>query len=239
MSDKPKKPEEKRPKPPGTRRTLADTEIAKVTPDAEKKAKEEPKPESDEKKLPISNSWISGRTDDTLVSLITAFAQELKVRAQSATSRKLSDRPLPVIKTDAEVKEFLRLPASAKQRADETITIRRIILYSDKQPDKPIGIEIYDDVTLGRGTAEMKVDLDLTDYDAEELGVSRKHAMLRPTKSRLMLVDLGSTNGTYCEGGKVKGDAPVELKDGHTISLGKLHFKVKFASQSKPLDKAK
>lgn len=234
MSDEPKK---RRPKKPGTKRTQPDTDITEVTPGAA--GKETKVPEAKRKdKLPVDEAWVSTRSDDTLVSLITAFALELKARAQRVTEQKPLDRPSPAIKTDVEVKEFVRLPATTKKKPEEIAkTTWRIVLYSDVRRDKPLGLEIVDNVTLGRAVEDVKIDLDLTQYDAEELGVSRTHAMLRPTKSHLILVDLDSTNGTYCEGGRVKPSTPIEVKDGNTISLGKLHFKLKIVS--KPSKSAK
>jgi pSer/pThr/pTyr-binding forkhead associated (FHA) protein len=77
----------------------------------------------------------------------------------------------------------------------------------------------------------MKPDIDLTKYDGEELGVSRQHATLRPTKDELVLLDLGSRNGTFCNATQVKLGAPQKVKDGDTISFGGLHFKVQIVSQ--------
>jgi hypothetical protein len=233
VSDAPRKPEEKPPGDPTSKKLRADTEVTEVTPGTAKKETKVPdaKPKN---RLPVDEAWVSGRTDDTLVSLITAFALELKARAQKATERIPRDRPLPSIEADVEVKEFVRLPATTKKKPEEIAqTTWRIVLYSDTRRDKPLGLEIYDNVTLGRAVEDVKVDLDLTEYDAEELGVSRIHAHLRPTRKRLMLSDLNSTNGTHCEGSRVKSYAPVEVKDGNTISLGKLHFKLKIVRKPK------
>jgi len=233
VSDAPKKPEEKRPKLPGAKKPRDDTEVTELSPGRTGQETKVPEPKK-KNRLPVDEAWVSGRTDDTLVSLITAFARELKARAQGVTERRLSDRPSPAIKTDVEVKEFVRLPATTKKTLEEIgKTTWRIVLYSDVRRDKPIGLEIFDNVTIGRVAGDVKVGLDLTEYDAEELGVSRTHAKLHPMRDRLMLSDLGSTNGTYCEGRRVKSYAPVAVKDGNTISFGKLHFKLKIVSQPK------
>ncbi len=49
-------------------------------------------------------------------------------------------------------------------------------------------------------------------------GISREHAQLVIIKDRVVLQDLGSTNGTYCNGLKVEGNK--ELVDGDKILVG-------------------
>ena len=71
--------------------------------------------------------------------------------------------------------------------------------------------ELQTPVTLlGRGT-----DCDLRMVDA---GVSRHHAELRVEDGQVVLVDLGSTNGTLVNGQPVRR---VVLTDGMTVTLGR------------------
>ena len=63
---------------------------------------------------------------------------------------------------------------------------------------------------LGRGT-----DCDLRLVDP---GVSRHHAELRVENDQVVLVDLGSTNGTFVNGQPVRR---VALSDGTHVSLGR------------------
>jgi two-component system cell cycle response regulator len=63
---------------------------------------------------------------------------------------------------------------------------------------------------IGRGT---KAQIRLLDD-----GISREHAQLVMIKDRVVLQDLGSTNGTYCNGLKV--EANKELVDGDKILVG-------------------
>jgi len=51
-------------------------------------------------------------------------------------------------------------------------------------------------------------------------GVSRHHAVIRSDEERHRLIDLGSTNGTYLNGRRVKPKGWVALKDGDRIQLG-------------------
>jgi diguanylate cyclase (GGDEF)-like protein len=63
---------------------------------------------------------------------------------------------------------------------------------------------------IGRG---QKANIRLLDD-----GISREHAQLVVQKDRIVLQDLGSTNGTYCNGLKVEGSK--ELVDGDKILVG-------------------
>jgi pSer/pThr/pTyr-binding forkhead associated (FHA) protein len=57
-------------------------------------------------------------------------------------------------------------------------------------------------------------------FDAErDLDVSSRHAELRAVESRYVLVDLGSTNGTFVNGEQVTGER--ELRDGDIVTFGK------------------
>jgi two-component system cell cycle response regulator len=67
------------------------------------------------------------------------------------------------------------------------------------------------EAVIGRGrTAEVRL------FDE---GVSREHARIRTDGNRLYVEDLGSRNGTFCNGKKV--DAPVPLGDGDKIQVGR------------------
>lgn len=56
-------------------------------------------------------------------------------------------------------------------------------------------------------------------FDAErDLDVSSRHAELRAVENRYVLVDLGSTNGTFVNGERVSGER--ELRDGDVITFG-------------------
>src|SRR5690606_33376210 len=86
------------------------------------------------------------------------------------------------------------------------------------------GLEIHDEVILGRQplTSDRDKLVDLTRNDAEKLGVSRRHLMLRPTTTNLFVVDLGSTNGTFRNGQSIGSHTPYTLVDGDVLTLGKL-----------------
>jgi predicted component of type VI protein secretion system len=94
------------------------------------------------------------------------------------------------------------------------------------QPE-PMQLELRGDVVLGRGG---DADIDLTPYDAERLGVSRSHAMLRPTASSLFLLDLESTNGTQHNTMPLGPGSARRLEHNDGVALGQLSFVIKIVS---------
>lgn len=71
-------------------------------------------------------------------------------------------------------------------------------------------------------------EVDLTPYQALDKGVSRKHASLRRNDDTLMLIDLGSSNGTFINGQRVQPNQPRILRDGDELRLGKLTMRIYF-----------
>jgi len=59
------------------------------------------------------------------------------------------------------------------------------------------------------------------DLALPNLRVSREHAMIRIMEDKVMIFDLGSTNGTYVNGERIKHQ---ELKDNDKIAIGPIEF---------------
>lgn len=66
------------------------------------------------------------------------------------------------------------------------------------------------------------------DIFLDDVTVSRKHAEFRRDGTRFFVRDLGSLNGTFCEGERI--DNEVELANGVEVQVGKYKFTF-FASQ--------
>ncbi len=67
-------------------------------------------------------------------------------------------------------------------------------------------------------------DIDLTAHGGIEKGVSRQHAVLRRDEEEgaLVIVDLGSTNGTFINEEQLTPSVPYTLHDGDTVRVGQL-----------------
>ncbi len=95
---------------------------------------------------------------------------------------------------------------------------------------EPIVIEPAEEMIIGRadpGALETPT-IDLAPYGAAELGVSRRHGIMRRGEDTLTLIDLGSTNGTFLNGHRLIPHQPRVLRDGDEIRMGHLVFNIFF-----------
>jgi K+-sensing histidine kinase KdpD len=93
-------------------------------------------------------------------------------------------------------------------------------------PNIQIGLDVRGEVTLGRGQDGPRF-VAFSPFEADLLGVSRDHAMLRPTEDKLYIVDKGSTNGTWLNGRSIGVNTPYCLANGDLLMLGRLELKVR------------
>ena len=56
--------------------------------------------------------------------------------------------------------------------------------------------------------------------------VSKHHAEIWPAAGAIILKDLGSTNGTFLNGGRIEGNSEVELKEGDLVQFASIVFRV-------------
>ncbi len=85
-----------------------------------------------------------------------------------------------------------------------------------------------DEYTLGRVSEGQPVmpDLDLSPYQAYAAGVSRLHALLKRDGKRVVVMDLGSSNGTYVNGKRLTPQTERLLNHGDVVALGKFKFQI-------------
>lgn len=76
-------------------------------------------------------------------------------------------------------------------------------------------------------------DVDLTTYAGYRMGVSRRHAIIRLRNNEIEVFDLGSSNGTAVNGTRLQPHQPHPLKDGDTLSLGKMSLRVLFQQRTR------
>ncbi len=93
-----------------------------------------------------------------------------------------------------------------------------------------IQIEVAESIIVGR--SDKKKDavpaVDLEPYNAYFQGVSRQHAVISARNSRITVRDLGSSNGTYLNAGRLEPGKEYRLRHGDEISFGKLRTQVFF-----------
>lgn len=88
-------------------------------------------------------------------------------------------------------------------------------------------------IHLGRLDPKANVfpEIDLTDENGIENGISRKHVRLLYRQGKVMVEDLGSINGTTLNSRKLSAYLPEELADGDMLVLGKLSVEITIISQ--------
>lgn len=96
---------------------------------------------------------------------------------------------------------------------------------------QPIVLVDIDEIVLGRHSHdEQRLTVDLTDYRAYTLGVSRRHALINRTDEGYVLFDLGGANGTWLNRERLTPHKPYRLESGDLIVLGQLSLYVSFPS---------
>lgn len=82
--------------------------------------------------------------------------------------------------------------------------------------------------TLGRISENQPImpDIDLSPFKAFDNGVSRLHAVIRYNAGNVIIMDLGSSNGTYINGTRIVPNVEQPLRHGDIIALGKLKIQI-------------
>jgi len=82
--------------------------------------------------------------------------------------------------------------------------------------------------TLGRVAEGQPIlpDVDLSLYEAYSQGVSRLHAVLKIQAKGVVIMDLGSSNGTRVNGQKIMPNVDYPINHGDVFALGKLKIQM-------------
>ena len=104
------------------------------------------------------------------------------------------------------------------------------LLLTIQGQKKPLEAYPRTQLIIGRASAmnAKPVNIDLTPYDAENLGISRNHAQLKCQDNLLLLMDLKSGNGTFVNETRLYPSEARVLRTGDEIRLGKMVIKIHF-----------
>lgn len=103
------------------------------------------------------------------------------------------------------------------------------IILINLENGHPITVQTEKAFILGRISTEHKRReplIDLTKLDADSLGISRAHALIRQTKDGYEIIDLESSNGTWHENQRLVPNQPYPIESGDRIRIGRLHMLV-------------
>lgn len=93
-----------------------------------------------------------------------------------------------------------------------------------------VQVEVAEAIVVGRSDKkhDSTPDVDLESFNAYFQGVSRQHAVVSARNSRITVRDLGSSNGTYLNGGRLEPGKEYRLRHGDELAFGKLRTQVLF-----------
>jgi len=136
---------------------------------------------------------------------------------------------IPQPNDDDKVQQYKTLPKDIDPESSPFFWL--IELHRPEGKSEPVGIKLVGDVILGRAVGDYKPDVDLTAFGAGHRGVSRQHAVIRPTHNQLFLIDLNSTNGTQVNALPLGQSTARPLLDRDLITLGNLSFTIRVISR--------
>lgn len=107
----------------------------------------------------------------------------------------------------------------------------RKLLFHVRGHDQPLVVSLADNLVLGRFNTETGElpEVNLDEFDAQNMGVSRRHAAILVEDDGLKVMDLGSQNSTYINGQKLFAHQARILRDGDELRLGNLVIRINFA----------
>jgi len=148
---------------------------------------------------------------------------------ESKTSQLADDALRESVTAQADI-VYQAVPRDLSQADKERLSPWRVRFDVLSDPNVSFGCEIYGDVIFGRRVDSPDL-IDLEEYDAVDLGVSRRHAQLRWTEGKLFIVDLESTNGTRRNGHSIGVNTPYQVMNGDILSFGALQMAVQIIEQ--------
>jgi hypothetical protein len=90
---------------------------------------------------------------------------------------------------------------------------------------KPYYLPVDNEIIIGRKTeTSTEAILDLSDLDAFNMGLSRRHALIRRTDSGFEVMDLSSTNGTWLNAERLFPNKPYPFASGSQLRIGRLRL---------------
>lgn len=135
--------------------------------------------------------------------------------------------------------QYQIVPFSARKASDEEAEPERkywrVILTPVGVTGRPMPLEIRGDVVIGsHRDSNERLDVNIASWRGYDHGVSRRHIMLRPSRHKLFVMDLRSTNGTHINGLPLGVGWAYALKDGDLMTLGRLHVRVRITQEATP-----
>jgi pSer/pThr/pTyr-binding forkhead associated (FHA) protein len=138
---------------------------------------------------------------------------------------------LTTAKVQQETRFFPKGLEEKLEKLSSEAPAKGIAIYLLNQTD-PIEVRMDDEFIIGRSTGEKEEGLvDLSPFRACDLGVSRRHLLVRRAVAGYSVIDLFSTNGTWVNELSLLPQHPFTVKSGSQIRLGKMRIFIAFREQ--------
>ena len=106
----------------------------------------------------------------------------------------------------------------------ELIPVDGIAVYA-AGADKPVYVRVASEMVFGRKVNDVAESLlDLTSLGGFQMGISRRHAMIRRAGTGYEILDLSSTNGTWLNNERLVPNKPYPLASGSQVRLGRMRL---------------
>ena len=115
------------------------------------------------------------------------------------------------------------LRSTAQKRPLETHIILQVL-----PSGTCLTLDVREPQVLGRSSTQARNVVDLSDFNALEHGVSRRHCKLELSDGQLLITDLESANGTYLNNKQLVPHQKYVVLHGDRLILGTLHLTVEF-----------
>jgi DNA-binding response OmpR family regulator len=100
-----------------------------------------------------------------------------------------------------------------------------IVIFVFGHGDQPLTVSVKQPVTFGRQPDKPNAHhVDLSRFQAIDLGVSRVHMVMQYKDGKFMIEDLGSVNGTFLNGRSIRPGKLEALSNADEIRLGQLRM---------------
>lgn len=132
-----------------------------------------------------------------------------------------------IARGEVDTGSFLQNPPNLPPSPPQ-VTVDALISLYLMESGKVLPLGGRTEFTLGRVTEGQPIlpDVDLSSYEAYSQGVSRLHAAIKIVNQRIVVVDLGSSNGTRVNGQKIVPNVDFPINHGDVVALGRLRIQV-------------
>lgn len=100
---------------------------------------------------------------------------------------------------------------------------------------KPVYLRFDKELIFGRKADEPSDGnlLDLTEIGGYQMGISRRHAMIRRGEAGYELIDLASTNGSWLNDERLSPKKPYPLASGAQLRFGRMRLLILYRTVKK------